>query len=63
MINVSHFHKSIYFYYKWIVYIMNKRQIIILYHMNQFTNLYDQILSLYKYIFRQIFIFFRQVYI
>ena len=46
MINVSHFHKSIYFYYKWIVYIMNKLQIIILYHMNQFTNLYDQILSL-----------------
>ena len=53
-------HKSMifyyYYYYKWIVYIVNKLQIIILCHMNYFANLYNLISSLYKYIFKHVYI-------
>ena len=45
-----------YYYYKWIVYIVNKLQIIILCHMNYFANLYNLISSLYKYIFKHVYI-------
>ena len=46
------------FYSKYIIYVMNKSQIIILYHINQFTNLYNLISSLYKYILdRNIYIY------
>ena len=45
-----------YYYYKWIDYIVNRLQIMILYHMNYFPNLYNLILSLYKYIFKHVYI-------
>ena len=49
-----HFHKSRIFIIA--ICIINKRQIIIWYHMSLFTNLYSRISSLYKYIFRQVYI-------
>ena len=39
---------------------MNKPQIIISYHMNQFSYLYNP--NLYKYIFRQVYIYLRTYY-